>query len=132
MINKSKIAKKARSLLFRDKEVVAKKKHLKQLKDKIREIIECKLQIGIAYNDILDTLNMKGHHSFPLENMSDISAFNSGHKNDYKLPMLKLHADLRKEFIKASEEIENLSKEVRVSEIDLLLAKSECIQRKME
>ena len=124
-------SKKPRSLFFRDKDIVANKKKLKALSKKKKQVKEELANIAGMYNDVVEGLSTGKYDAFPLETIYDLCEFADGYKDDFKLPMIKLRFDLKEKYMAANEEIDKLSKEIRQSEIDVLIAKAECVQKKM-
>lgn len=124
--------KKVRSLFFRNKAIVSEKKRLKALEVKRKELIN-------NIKDIIDTFNFKSLdiprtsewlERFPLKSLVELYDSLS-QKNDLKLSSLQMRSRLQKEHNLFAEQTVNTDKEIYLSNIDLLLAKINCVQSKL-
>lgn len=131
MPKKSK-TKKARSLFFRDKTIVSEKKKLKALELKRKELIN-------NIKNIIDTFQFKDldiqHCSdwlecFPLQSLKELHQSLS-QENDCSLNALQMRSRLKKEHDSSVEETIKTEREIYISNIDLLLAKIDCVQNKL-
>jgi len=124
--------KKARTLFFRNKDVVAQKKKLVELKKKYRAIIGHINNIVDLYNEneLEDTDEWLSR--LPLQSLSDIYEFSSGEKDDYSLSKINLQSRLRKEHAEKVEEFAKLESDIYINEIDVILSKIECIKLKLD
>jgi IS30 family transposase len=125
--------KKARSLFFRDKTIVSQKKKLKALEKKRKTLIkDIKDVVETYHNKSLDIQRTSGWlERLPLQSLQDLYKFLAG-KHDYGLTTLELRNRLRDEHNEKVTETAKVDKEIYLSQIDLLMAKIECFQSKLE
>lgn len=134
VVTKSKPRKPKKVNLFDSKKVSDQQEKLKELQ-KERKIIELKIK------SIIDTYNSKSANDkdaerfldrLPLESLKELQEFLSGKKKDSNLGILRLRAKLRKERNLKIEELSKLDEKISESQIDLLLAKIDCVMDKIE
>ncbi len=123
--------KKVKSLFFRNKGVVAEKKKLLELKKRkislikeIREIVEIFNGKSLDKNDAKEWLN-----KLPLSVLPDLYRSTN---DDCGLTGFDLYFRLKSEHGERIDESIKLDREIYANEIDLLLAKIDCIQSKLE
>jgi len=122
--------KRARSLFFRNKGVVAEKKKLLELKKRkitlireIREIVEIFNGKSLDKKDAKEWLK-----KLPLHALSDLYRSTD---DDRGLTVFDLYVRLKDEHGERVDESIKLDSEIYVNEIDLLLSKIDCIQSKL-
>ena len=125
--------KKVRSLFFRDKAVVSEKKKLNKLKKQRKLLIENIKEIIATYNN--KSLDIQ-HSSewlerFPIQSLQDLYQFLAGTKES-SISILKLRSKLRNEHNKKVEDTFDIDKEICICRVDLLLAKINCVQSKLD
>lgn len=134
VVPKPKTRKSKKINLFDSQQVVSEQEKLKELQ-KDRKVIESKIK------NIIDTYNSKSANDkdaerfldrLPLESLKELQEFLSGKKKDSNLDILKLRAKLRKERNIKIEELNKLDEKISESQIDLLLAKIDCVMNKIE
>ena len=134
VVPKPKIRKSKKINLFDSVQVASEQEKLKELQ-KDRKAIESKIK------NIIDTYNSKSANDkdaerfldrLPLESLKELQEFLSGKKKDSNLDILKLRAKLRKERNIKIEELNKLDEKISESQIDLLLAKIDCVMNKIE
>lgn len=134
IVLKPKTRKSKKNNLFDSAQVISEQVRLKELQ-KDRKAIESKIKTIIdAYNS--KSANDKDAERFldrlPLESLKELQEFLSGKKKDSNLEILKLRAKLRKERNIKLEELNKLDEKISESQIDLLLAKIDCVMNKIE
>ena len=134
VVSKPKTRKSKKINLFDSQEVFSEQEKLKELQ-KDRKVIESKIKT------IIDTYNSKSANDkdaerfldrLPLESLKELQEFLSGKKKDSNLEILRLRAKLRKERNIKLEELNKLDEKISESQIDLLLAKIDCVMNKIE
>ncbi len=125
--------KKVRSLFFRNKDVVAEKKKLVELKKQKRGTISNIDDIVETYNDKCLILLLDEHwlERLPLDSIREFNRFLSGDKHDFGLPALKIQSDLRKAHEEQVDLLLKVDRDIMIGKIDIILAKIDCIQDKL-
>lgn len=125
-------AKKARPLFFRNKEVVAQKKKLAELKRKYRLLIkEINTLVDVYHENEFEDSD-EWLSKLPIQSLSDLYKFLSGKKDDYSLSKMDLRSRLRKEHALKIEEFIALEREIHINEIDIVLSKIKCVKSKLD
>ena len=123
---------KTKSLLFRNKKVVANSKELRDLLLKKKELLDQLKNISDLFNVATSTDQSLSVDNFSLGSLTDLSLYEDGYKGDFKIPLINLQIDLKRKFGQVNEEIASISSQIKNKEIDSLIDKSNILLSKIK